>query len=132
MVHILALKAIGICCLLDEEVAKQFMMLFYLQLSSDDDIPQIWIIALKTIFDLLLAYGLETFEIEPYGKSQDVSNVADRTDGNENRNFIKIIITLLDNVVSLIFFLEKTENSFENTSIFVIKKILWDKMVFFL
>ncbi|CAL7949788.1 unnamed protein product [Xylocopa violacea] len=62
-VHILALKAISICCILDKELAKQHIMMLFLQFSLEQENTNIWITALKGIFDLLLLYGLEYFDI---------------------------------------------------------------------
>ncbi|OAD60372.1 Condensin complex subunit 3 [Eufriesea mexicana] len=116
-VHILAIKAVSICCILDKELAKQHIMMMFLQFSLEQENIDIWIVALKGIFDLLLLYGLECFDI--LGNSEE--NTTNRTEksrtklftetnsevsltsihqseaGQSNCNFIKILAGLLDN-----------------------------------
>ncbi|XP_076234312.1 chromosome associated protein G [Calliopsis andreniformis] len=118
-VHILAIKAISICCVLDKELAKKHIMMLLLQFSLEQENEEIWIAALKGIFDLLLLYGLEYFDIvdtteinnttKKTEKSrtvklftdtdQEISLSSARTSdaGNANCNFIKILTGLLDN-----------------------------------
>ncbi|XP_033356774.1 condensin complex subunit 3 [Bombus vosnesenskii] len=116
-VHILALKAVSVCCILDRELAKQHIMMLFLQFSLEQENPDIWIVALKGIFDLLLLYGLEHFDIlenvpDNTGSKSEKSRTKLFTDTDTevsvaslrkseaergNCNFIKIIAGLLDN-----------------------------------
>ncbi|CAK9813926.1 Condensin complex subunit 3 [Anthophora quadrimaculata] len=114
-VHILAIKAISICCILDKELAEQHIMTLFLQFSLEQENVEIWIIALKGIFDLLLLYGLEHFDIVEHTQ-QNFTNKTEKsrtklyndTDSEvsltsinrtqtERCNFIKILAGLLDN-----------------------------------
>lgn len=109
-VHVLALKALGLYCILDKEMAKKHLMIFFYQFSAEQENPDIWIIALKGIFDLLLVYGLEYFEIlqSPEERSEksrtlythedSIVSLSQRTEEN-TCNFVKILTGLLDNVV---------------------------------
>lgn len=111
-VHILALKALGLYCILDKEMAKKHLMIFFYQFSAEQENPDIWIIALKGIFDLLLVYGLEYFEIlqSPEQRSEknrilythedSLVSLNRQTDVEESTcNVVKILTGLLDNVV---------------------------------
>ncbi|XP_014473567.1 PREDICTED: condensin complex subunit 3 [Dinoponera quadriceps] len=111
-VHVLALKALGLYCILDKEMAKKHIMIFFYQFSAEQENPDIWIIALKGIFDLLLLYGLEYFQIlqDSEDKVQKtrtlythedsiVSLNNERSETEESScNFVKILTGLLDNV----------------------------------
>ena len=99
----------AICSILDEELAKTYIMTFFLQFFSDEESPKVWIISLKAIFDALVTHGFECFGFDSYDGSESTQNGT--TLGSEeeensagNRNFIKIILGLLDNAVSLILF----------------------------
>ncbi|EFN80068.1 Condensin complex subunit 3 [Harpegnathos saltator] len=110
-VHVLALKALGVYCILDKEMAKKYLMVFFYQFSAEQENPDIWVIALKGIFDLLLSYGLEYFEIlqipeERSGWSRmlythDVDSVVSLNGRpaieDNSRNFVHILTGLLDN-----------------------------------
>lgn len=120
-VHILAIKAVSICCILDKELAKQHIMMLFLQFSLEQENPDIWIVALKGIFDLLLLHGLEYFDISE--KTNEIS--LDKTEKSRtklftdtdkevsvislgmseaekgNYCFIKILAGLLDNEVCI-------------------------------
>ncbi|EFN80114.1 Condensin complex subunit 3 [Harpegnathos saltator] len=110
-VHVLALKALGVYCILDKEMAKKYLMVFFYQFSAEQENPDIWVIALKGIFDLLLSYGLEYFEIlqipeERSGWSRmlythDVDSVVTLNGRpaieDNSRNFVHILTGLLDN-----------------------------------
>ncbi|XP_025155533.1 condensin complex subunit 3-like [Harpegnathos saltator] len=110
-VHVLALKALGMYCILDKEMAKKHLMIFFYQFSAEQENPDIWIIALKGIFDLLLFYGLEYFEIlqipeERSGRSRmlythDVDSVVSLNERpaieDNSCNFVHILTGLLDN-----------------------------------
>ncbi|XP_043255014.1 condensin complex subunit 3-like [Colletes gigas] len=116
-VHILALKTVSICCILDKEIAKKHIIILLLQFSLEQENSGIWVIALKGIFDLLLLYGLDYFGIvesqegtaeqSKKSSSKQLYTDSDRevsllstqrpdTEGN-NCNFIKILTELLDN-----------------------------------
>jgi hypothetical protein len=93
-------------------------MIFFYQFSLEQENQEIWIVALKGIFDLLLIYGLDYFEIlqspenisEIENKSEknrtlythDDSIVSINKEMNEKSscNFVKILTGLLDNPVS--------------------------------
>ncbi|KOC59737.1 Condensin complex subunit 3 [Habropoda laboriosa] len=114
-VHILAVKAVSICCILDKELAKQHIMTLFLQFSLEQENVEIWIVALKGIFDLLLLYGLEYFDIventqenttnkgeksrtKLYNNTDsDISLTSVNKTHTEGCNFIKILAGLLDN-----------------------------------
>nr|CAD7453642.1 unnamed protein product [Timema tahoe] len=63
LVRPLAIKALGTMCLLNEELAKEHILLFYIQIANSDQ-DEVSNMALAVIFDLLLLYGLKTFQIE--------------------------------------------------------------------
>ncbi|KAL2719211.1 Condensin complex subunit 3 [Vespula squamosa] len=117
-VHILALEALGIFCILDKELARTHILTFLLQFSLEQEKQEIWIVTLKALFDLLLRYGLEFFDIS---KSADNNSQLDKTnkpiklfnqmeEGDittyrqpannqvENPDIMKILIGLMDNV----------------------------------
>ncbi|CAD1469487.1 unnamed protein product [Heterotrigona itama] len=116
-VHILALKAVSICCILNKELAKQHIMMLFLQFSLEQENLDIWIAALKGIFDLLLLYGLEYFDMLENANDNTVnrsersrtklftdtdteislSSVHRSEAERGNCNFIKILAGLLDN-----------------------------------
>lgn len=116
----MAIKAVSICCILDKELAKQHIMMLFLQFSLEQENPDIWIVALKGIFDLLLLHGLEYFDISE--KTNEIS--LDKTEKSRtklftdtdkevslslgmseaekgNYCFIKILAGLLDNEVCI-------------------------------
>ena len=115
-VHILAIQAVSICCILDKELAKQHLMMLVLQFSLEQENANIWIIALKGIFDLLLLYGLEHFDILEYNEERSTSRTekshttklytdndtevslssTHKSEVGNSRNFIKILAGLLD------------------------------------
>ena len=124
-IHELALKAVAICCQLDGELAKKYFTMFFLQFSIYPDEPKLWITTLKSIFDLLLRFGLEFFNIaqtEEEGTTHDRSKrnrtvrlytdneecsavTSDQFDVEEGGDkFIKVLTSLLDNEVSLYSF----------------------------
>ncbi|XP_034233209.1 condensin complex subunit 3 [Thrips palmi] len=55
-----ALECLGIFCLLDKPLAQENFLMFCFQIANDD----VCEVALKVTFDLLLLYGLETFQIQ--------------------------------------------------------------------
>lgn len=61
-VQIVALKAVGICLLLDRELAKKHMSLYLNVLNTYKNNRVIWTMTLTVIFDLFLSYGLEHFD----------------------------------------------------------------------
>ncbi|XP_043466822.1 condensin complex subunit 3 [Leptopilina heterotoma] len=116
-IHELELKSIVICCLLDGELAKKYFTMFFLPFTEFPDDYRMWITALKAIFDLLLRYGLEFFDIVQaddeidandkskrnrtvrlYTESDEVSSVnVERFDIEQGGDkFIKIITGFLD------------------------------------
>ncbi|XP_076666914.1 chromosome associated protein G [Andrena cerasifolii] len=118
-VHILAIRAVSICCILDKEEAKKHIMMLFLQFSLEQENEKIWIEALIGIFDLLLLYGLQYFDIIENPDSNNTTNKPEKsrtirlyTDPDEevsltsvdksnaergNCHFIKILAGLLDN-----------------------------------
>ncbi|XP_043273023.1 condensin complex subunit 3 [Venturia canescens] len=117
-VHILALKAVAICCLLDEQLAEKHMMMYILQFTLDPDSQGVWVVCLQAIFDLLLQYGLDFFGIvqDDHDDSKeknrrsghvklrnntedDMTGTSLRSDDNDNGStkFVKMLIALLDN-----------------------------------
>ncbi|XP_035740285.1 condensin complex subunit 3-like [Vespa mandarinia] len=117
-VHILALEALGIFCILDKELARTNILTFLLQFSLEQEKQEIWIITLKALFDLLLYYGLEFFDIS---KNDDNSSLLNKTNKPvklfnqmeeeditvyrqssnsqvQSPDIMKILIGLLDNV----------------------------------
>ncbi|XP_078038064.1 chromosome associated protein G [Augochlora pura] len=116
-VHILAIKALSIFCILDKEFAKKHIMVLFLQFSLEQENPEIWTITLKGIFDLFLLYGLEYFDIlgnedmtnnrteksrtaKLYSDTNDEISLTSIQQSNTeegNHNFIKILTGLLDN-----------------------------------
>lgn len=98
-------------------------MMLFLQFSLEQENLDIWIAALKGIFDLLLLYGLEYFDMlenanDNTGNRSEKSRTKLFTDTDTeislssvrrseaergNCNFIKILAGLLDNAVSIYF-----------------------------
>lgn len=93
------------------------MILFY-QFSLEQENQEIWVISLKGIFDLLLMYGLEYFDILQSSEENSMQNrsekirslythedssisISKRTEIEEGPcNFIKILTGLLTNAVN--------------------------------
>ncbi|XP_031831534.1 chromosome associated protein G [Nomia melanderi] len=116
-VHILAIKAVSICSILNKELAKQHIMMLFFQFSLEQENPEIWIVTLKGIFDLLLLYGLEYFDIlensndttsrteksrtvklyTETDKEISLSSTQQSSTEQTNCNFIQILARLLDN-----------------------------------
>ncbi|GAB1863840.1 Condensin complex subunit 3 [Camponotus japonicus] len=113
-VHVLALKVLSIYCILDKELAKKHIMIFFYQFSYEQENQENWIVALKGIFDLLLIYGLEYFEnlqIQEensenkseksrllYTHEDSIVSINKRIDIEKGPcNFIKILMGLLNN-----------------------------------
>lgn len=99
----LALTAVGICCLLNGELAKQHLTIFLLQFSNDDENIDVLLTSLKAMIDLLLCFGLEHFDT-----SQNVENDEDKRnqesnmqDGQSGTNITKFLFRLLDSTVRL-------------------------------
>lgn len=112
----------GIFCILDKELAKTHILTFLLQFSLEQEKQEIWIVTLKALFDLLLRYGLEFFDIS---KSSDNNSLLNKTNKPvklfnrmeeeditvyrqpsnnqaQNPDIMKILIGLMDNAVSII------------------------------
>lgn len=115
--HVLALKVLSIYCILDKELAKKHIMIFFYQFSYEQENQENWIVALKGIFDLLLIYGLEYFEnlqIQEensenrseksrllYTHEDSIVSINKRIDIEKGPcNFIKILMGLLNNAVN--------------------------------
>ncbi|XP_071634253.1 condensin complex subunit 3 [Temnothorax longispinosus] len=114
-VHILALKTLGVYCILDKELAKKHIMIFFYQFSLEQENQEIWVVSLKGIFDLLLMYGFEYFDILQSPEENSMENRSEKTrslytheDSNISIskraeveegpcNFIKILTGLLTN-----------------------------------
>lgn len=93
-------------------------MIFFYQFSVEQENQEIWVISLKGIFDLLLMYGLEYFDILQSPEENSMQNRSEKTrslytheDSNISIskraeveegpcNFIKILTGLLTNAVS--------------------------------
>lgn len=93
-------------------------MIFFYQFSLEQEDQEIWVVSLKGIFDLLLIYGLEYFDILHSPEDNSVQNrsektrslyshddnsisVSKRTEVEEGPcNFIKILTGLLTNAVN--------------------------------
>ena len=117
----------AICCQLDEQLAKKYFTMFFLQFSLFPDNQSLWVTALKSIFDLLLRYGLEFFDI---AHTEDECTAHDRSKRNKTMRlytdndecsavtsdqfdveeggdkFIKVLTSLLDNEVSFPIIME--------------------------
>ncbi|KAK0164610.1 hypothetical protein PV328_003221 [Microctonus aethiopoides] len=113
-VKLLALKAVGICLLLDKELAKEHLMFYFLQFVRDD--RDTWIVSLKVMFDLFLRYGLDYFDVIPkdndntndesrknkttrlYNNTDDdITDVSLVSVNSDQNNIVKILIGLLEN-----------------------------------
>lgn len=97
-------------------------MTFFLQFSLEQEKQEIWTTTLKVIFDLLLYYGFEFFDISKNSNNSNLSNKTNKlvklfnqmddedittyrqssNDQVENPDIMKILTKLLDNVVSTI------------------------------
>lgn len=96
-------------------------MIFFYQFSLEQENQEIWVVSLMAIFDLLLVYGLEYFDILQTPENNSVHNrsektrslythedsthedisISKRTEIEEGPcNFIKILTGLLTNAVS--------------------------------
>lgn len=122
-VHVLFLTVLSNYCLVDSEIAKKYYMVYLLELSAEPQNEEIWIVSLKSIFDLLLFYGLEFFDmllnetndldktetrnrtIRLYSNTEDhliedIQSTGPISESETNCNFIKILMALFDNEVS--------------------------------
>ena len=108
-------------------------MMLFLQFSLEQENLDIWIAALKGIFDLLLLYGLEHFDIlenendNTVNRSEksrtklftdteteiSLSSVRRSEAERGNCNFVKILAGLLDNAVSIYISRMLIFNSFQ-------------------
>lgn len=121
-VHVLVLKVLAVYCILDKELAKKHIMIFFYQFSLEQENQEIWIVALKGIFDLLLYYGLEYFEILQNLEDEENSTIQNRCEKSRSLythedsitsvnktteieegscNFIKILTALLNSAVNI-------------------------------
>ncbi|XP_015175226.1 PREDICTED: condensin complex subunit 3-like [Polistes dominula] len=121
-VHVLALDALGIFCILDKELARKHIFTFLLQFSLEQEKQDIWVITLKALFDLLTCYGVDFFDIKKVN-NDDSANQSNKRNKNiklfgrkeeeedgeltdctsqsinqiQNPDIMKILIGLLDN-----------------------------------
>ncbi|KAJ8674292.1 hypothetical protein QAD02_005554 [Eretmocerus hayati] len=75
----IALRCIGLCCHVDAELAKKYLMLCFLYI-SESPYEDVWIAAAQVIFDMLLKYGFEHFNIN---KDDDPNN---QQNGKRNKS----------------------------------------------
>lgn len=85
----LAIKCTTNYCLKNEEAAKQNMPAFLLQFAHENE--DVWLVTLKGVFDLLLEFGLKTFNMTP-----EMGNESETSNGS----FINVLTGLLDHAVS--------------------------------
>ncbi|CAG2181370.1 unnamed protein product, partial [Oppiella nova] len=79
----IAVKSLGLSCLISQELAKKYFALFVQVLNFDSDLPQET--ALKCIFDILCIHGLSCFDHKSRNKSMNKSKSNTMlTDDNEN------------------------------------------------
>lgn len=118
------MKCVGLCCHVDRELAKKYLMMYFLFI-SESSCEEVWIAATQIIFDLLLKYGFEHFDISQdsdenttlhngskrsksvrlYSHNDDDTNVNDKQINSEiGNNVIKALLALLDNQVIIFFF----------------------------
>ncbi|KAL7297267.1 hypothetical protein TKK_0009667 [Trichogramma kaykai] len=111
----LALKCVGLCSLIDKELAKKYFMLYFVYISESNS-EEVWVAAAEVIFDLLLKYGFEHFNIAAqeeedsttskkgkavrlFSEQEEDINVNDKEiscdNGNVN-NVLKALMALLD------------------------------------
>ncbi|KAK2582335.1 hypothetical protein KPH14_004672 [Odynerus spinipes] len=79
-VHILALEALGICCILDVELAKTHIWTFLLQFSLEQETQEIWTVTLKAILDLLLLHGIECLGVLKNVNDNNTLNESEKTE----------------------------------------------------
>ncbi|KYM96379.1 PREDICTED: condensin complex subunit 3-like [Cyphomyrmex costatus] len=77
-VQVLALKTLCVYCILDKELAKKLIKIFFYQFSLEQENQDMWVVSLKAIFDLLLVYGLEYFDIVPSLENNSVHNKSEK------------------------------------------------------
>ena len=58
----LAIKCTGLCCHVDKDLAKKYLFVFFLYISEFAN-EEVWVSAAEVIFDLLLKYGFDHFDI---------------------------------------------------------------------
>ena len=112
----LAFKCLGLCCHVDQDLAKKYIMMYFLYISESAN-ENVWIAATEVIFDLLLKYGFEHFNITQddnpqsgkrsrsvrlYSHNDEDINVNDKQINctDSSNNVIKALMALLDNQVS--------------------------------
>ncbi|XP_017891322.1 condensin complex subunit 3 [Ceratina calcarata] len=100
-VHVLAIKGISICSILDKSFAKEHILILFLQFSLEQENNEIWIMTLKGIFDLFLLYGLDYFDI--------LENVSEG-DSNKTANTEKSRTKLYTDNDSEVAFEKMTQN----------------------
>ena len=92
----LALKCVGLCCLVDKELAKKQFLPFFFYI-SDYKSEDVWISAASIIFDLLLKYDFDLF-IKNQELEDGDSAIGDKMSRN---NIIDSLMALLDSQVLL-------------------------------
>ena len=97
----IGIKTLGVCCLLDLEVAQRYLVLF-LQICQMD-LEAIKISSACVIFDLLLRFGLEQFnipEVKDIGKEGE--DEEEDEDNTQNKKDIMSLLTdMLDTEVNM-------------------------------
>ncbi|XP_023289112.1 condensin complex subunit 3 [Orussus abietinus] len=116
-VQTLAFKALSICCVLDKELAKRYLMVFFMILTTENDSTRVWTTALKAVFDLLLLYGLDFFgfgecsiinstsnntrtgrvNLHTDSETDDVTSIRQQGTESESPDIVRILIDLLEN-----------------------------------
>lgn len=116
----LALKCVGLCCHIDKDLAKKYLMIYFIYITESDD-EEVWIAVTEIIFDLLLKYGIEHFEITQddgnnhqdgnkrnksvrlYSHTDEDIHVNDRqVNADTGNDVIKALISLLDSQVKIV------------------------------
>ena len=69
-VRSLAVRALGVCCLISQDVAKKYILVFYFQLANSEA-DEVCTMTVKVIFDLFLLYGLQTFQFEENAEDEE-------------------------------------------------------------
>ncbi|XP_025154872.1 condensin complex subunit 3 isoform X2 [Harpegnathos saltator] len=87
-VHVLALKALGVYCILDKEMAKKYLMVFFYQFSAEQENPDIWIPEERSGWSRMLY----THDVDSVVTLNGRPAIEDNS-----RNFVHILTGLLDN-----------------------------------
>ncbi|GFG36778.1 hypothetical protein Cfor_01985 [Coptotermes formosanus] len=122
----LALRALGVCCLLSQDVAKKYILVFCFQLAHSEA-DEVCVMSVRVVFDLFLLYGLQPFQCEENGEEEadttggqilfDATGLgdADRDDitksnngatsavNSSSKDLMRILTSLLDSKITAIF-----------------------------